>query len=190
LKKRIGFGQVNKIKKKQAVIYIISNLEGRIKIVKLINGKLRTPRSGHQFNENAIKVLNERHSLCLPIYDIDSTRLIDNYWFAGFSDADGSFQIKTLKRKERKLGYEVRLNYQIDQKGDGILALIKEEFGGYLGFRKSQNTFYWGSINFSSAYKLIKNSASSHLMSSKYINYLKWRKVYCMIQEKSHLTTQ
>jgi len=42
LKQHIGYGQVKKIKNKQAVIYIISNLEGRIKIAKLINGKLRT----------------------------------------------------------------------------------------------------------------------------------------------------
>ena len=42
VKERIGFGSVKKVKDKNAYLYIISNKEGIIKVINLINGKLRT----------------------------------------------------------------------------------------------------------------------------------------------------
>ncbi len=46
----------------------------------------------------------------------------------------------------------------------------------------------YGSTSFGSAKKVIKYFDTFHLQSSKYINYLKWRKAYILIQNKSHLT--
>jgi len=68
------------------------------------------------------------------------------------------------------------------------LDQIKEEFSGYLGYRKTQDTFYFGTTSFSSAEKVINYFDHYHLLSSKYVNYLKWRKVYRMIQNREHLT--
>jgi hypothetical protein len=42
IKSRIGFGQVKKVKDKKAYLYIISNKDGILKAINLINGKLRT----------------------------------------------------------------------------------------------------------------------------------------------------
>jgi len=113
---------------------------------------------------------------------------MDNHWLSGFSDADASFQIKILKRKERKFDYEIRLKYQLDQKTNFILAQVKELFGGFLGHRKKQDTYYFGTTSFDSAKKVINYFDKFHLLSSKYINFFKWRKTYRMIQRKEHLT--
>jgi len=83
---------------------------------------------------------------------------------------------------------EVRLNFQIDQKKREILDLIKNHLGGNVGHRKSQDTYYYGSTSFGSARNVIKYFDHFHLLSSKYINYLKWRKVYILIQNRDHLT--
>nr|YP_009517193.1 LAGLIDADG homing endonuclease [Blastosporella zonata]AYE93114.1 LAGLIDADG homing endonuclease [Blastosporella zonata] len=107
-----------------------------------------------------------------------------NHWLAGFSDADASFQIKTLNRNNK---VEIRLNFQIDQKKDKILLLIKDLFGGNIGYRKSQDTYYYGSTSFGSAKKVINYFDYFHLLSSKHINYLKWRKAYLIIQDRDHL---
>ena len=80
------------------------------------------------------------------------------------------------------------MNYQIDQKNKFVLEQVKEVFGGSIGYRKTQDTFYYGSVNFGSAKKVINYFDHFNLLSSKYVNYLKWRKVYRLIQKKEHLT--
>jgi hypothetical protein len=50
---------------------------------------------------------------------------------------------------------------------------MKEVFGGNIGFRKNQDTYYYGSTSFGSAKKVIKYFDNYHLQSSKYRNYLK-----------------
>jgi len=100
--------------------------------------------------------------------------------------SDASFQIKILTRKHRKP--EVRLNFQIDQKNNDLLILIKNFLGGNIGHRKSKNTYYFGSTSFTSARNVIKYFDQFPLLSSKHVNYLKWRKAYILIQNKDHLT--
>jgi hypothetical protein len=41
---KLGIGNIYKIKGKNAYIYTIGNLQGLIKLVNIINGKMRTPK--------------------------------------------------------------------------------------------------------------------------------------------------
>lgn len=109
---------------------------------------------------------------------------LDNLWLAGFSDADSSFQIKLICRNNRT---EVRLNFQVDQKKKDLLVLIQKLLGGNIGYRSDTDTYYYGSTSFGSARKTINYFDKHHLLSSKYINYIKWRKAYIIIQNKNHL---
>ena len=68
------------------------------------------------------------------------------------------------------------------------MLLIKEFFGGNIGYRSSQDTYYYGSTSYGSAKKVINYFDHFHLQSSKHISYLKWRKVYLLILNKEHLT--
>lgn len=184
IKEIIGFGHINKVKDKKAYLYIISNKDGIIKAVNLINGKLRTRNKFNQVTNNILahtKYLQENIE-----FKINDSYDFNNHWIAGFSDADASFQIKIINR-ENRLKPEIRLNFQIDQKDNNVLLLIKEVFGGNIGYRKSQDTYYYGSTSFASAKRVINYFDHFNLQSSKHINYLKWRKVYIMIQEKKHL---
>jgi len=76
-----------------------------------------------------------------------------------------------INRNNHKI--EARLNFQIDQKKDIILVLIKNYLGGNIGYRSSQDTYYYGSTSFGSAKKVINYFDKFHLLSSKHINYLK-----------------
>jgi hypothetical protein len=185
IKKIIGFGHVNKVKDKNAYLYIISNKDGIIKTINLINGKLRTFNKFNQVINNILansKYLEENIE-----FKINDSNDFNNHWIAGFSDADASFQIKIINR-DNKPRAEIRLNFQIDQKDNNVLLLIKEIFGGNIGYRESQDTYYYGSTSFGSAKKVIRYFDNFHLQSRKYNNYLKWRKAYIIIQKKYHLT--
>ena len=110
---------------------------------------------------------------------------LKNHWLAGFSEADTSFQIKIFHRNNK---VEVRLNFQIDQKNKDVLLLIKDFLGGNIGYRKSQDLYFYGSTSFGSAKNVINYFDKYHLLSSKHVNYLKWRKAYLIIQNKDYLT--
>lgn len=113
IKKRLGYGKVRQVKDKRAVVYAANKL-GTLKIAELINGKLRTEKKIDKFNL-LLEWVNKHRAVLLIPQEKDTSKLTDSYWLAGFTDADGSFQIKTLNRKERKLGFEIRLSYQVDQ---------------------------------------------------------------------------
>jgi len=65
--------------------------------------------------------------------------------------------------------------------------LIQKHFGGSVGYRKSTDSYYYGSVSFESALKVVNYFDKYHLLSSKYLNYLKWRKAYYIISRKEHL---
>ena len=155
------------------------------KVIKLINGKIRTENKFNQINNNILN--NEKYtefsqSLNLKL-NLDND--FKNHWLAGFSDANASFQIKLVKRNNNKT--EIGLNFQIDQKKNDILLLIKNFLGGNIGYSKVQDTYNYGSNSFGSAKNVINYFDQFHLLSTKHINYLKWRKAYIIIQNRDHL---
>lgn len=185
LKRRIGDGNVKKVKDKNAYLLIIASFKGLEKVVNLINNKIRSDSKLDQINNN---ILNHKRFTELKeniiIKPNISKDLMNNHWLAGFSDSDASFQIKLINRKDRT---EVRLNYQIDQKKVDLLLLIKDYIGGNIGYRKSQDTYYYGSTSFGSAKNVINYFNKFQMLSNKHVNYLKWRKAYLIIQDKYHL---
>jgi len=170
IKERLGYGSVKKVKGKNAYILVVANKEGILRVLNLINGKLR---SKHRFDQVINNILsNNKYKEFISDFTMNNSNEFDNHWFAGFSDADGSFQVKIIHRSTRKIP-EIRLNFQIDQKNDSLLKFIKDHIGGNIGYRKSQDTYYYGSTSFGSARKIIRYFDKFHLQSRKYISYLK-----------------
>uniref|UniRef100_UPI002A8299D3 LAGLIDADG endonuclease n=1 Tax=Saccharomycopsis fibuligera TaxID=4944 RepID=UPI002A8299D3 len=187
MKKRMGAGVVRVVKDKNALVYI-SNKQGAITIAKLINGNIRTLDKLESFNKTLERINLELDNPMMS----QKTRLSEitnSYWLTGFTDADGSFQMKTIDRKDRNL-QEVRLNFQMDQKKKYILEKIQEELGGNMGYRNKQDTYYYGSTSFGNARKIIKYFDKYPLLSTKYTNFIYWRKVYMLIYNKKHLTVK
>lgn len=184
IKERLGFGSTRKVKNQNATLLIIAAKKGIEKILILINGKIRTENKFNQVNKNILKHNNFIELANTINFKRNLDENLKNHWLAGFTDADGSFQIKTIDRNKKM---EIRLNYQIDQKKEDLLILIKRFLGGNIGYRNNLDTYYYGSTSFGSAKKVINYFDHYHLLSSKHINYLKWRKAYILIQNKEHL---
>ena len=183
IKGKIGYGNIYKVKNKKAIILVIASQAGIIKVLQLIKDKIRSQKKIDQINNN---ILFHAYFNEWVKFSLNNEINLNNHWLAGFSDADASFQIKIINRNNRT---EVRLAFQIDQKNKELLILIQQYLGGNIGYRKSQDTYYYSSTSFGSAKNVIKYFDQFHLLSTKYINYLKWRKAYIIIQKKEHLTT-
>ena len=185
LKEKLGNCNVKKVKDKNAYLLIVSKKEGILNMLNLINGKLR---SENRFNQVINNILNNDRYKGINIhFTMNLTDDFNNHWLAGFSDADASFQVKIINRNTRKKP-EIRLNYQIDQKNNILLTKIKNYLGGNIGYRKSQDTYYYGSTSFGSARKVIEYFNRFNLQSREHVSYLRWRNVYLLIQDREHLT--
>lgn len=170
IREQIGHGIVRKVKDKNAALIIVASKKGIERVINLINNKFRTNSKFDQITNNILsspKYLEYSKTIALGL---NASNDLENHWLAGFSDADASFQIKLINRNNKT---EVRLNYQIDQKKDDLLILVKRVFGGNIGYRKTQDTYYYGSTSYGSAKKVINYFDHYHMLSTKHINYLK-----------------
>lgn len=188
IKKRVGFGRVKKVKNQ--FILEIDAIKGLEKVINLINGKIRRENKLNQIINNILNQDNYVEFRKKISLHCNSTKDFKNHWLAGFSDGEADFQIKELNWSKKE---EVRLNFQIDQK-DSILLLIKDFLGGNLSYypfkespRAETPVYKYNSSSYASAKNVINYFDYFHLLSSKQINYLKWRKAYLIIQKRDHL---
>lgn len=182
IKKRVGYGNVYKIKDKKAVRYICKNKAGLSIILSLINGKLL---SNYKY-EQLIKHNYSEHfyiSILPPLKNLS----LDNYWLAGFTQADGCFHISVVKSKTHNTGYSVRLEYSIKQNDKLPLELLYKELEMGNLSQYHSNIWCYKSSGFKTAFSLINYFDKYNLFAGKYISYLKFRKVYIMITEGKHL---
>ena len=182
IKKRIGYGNIYKIKDKKAVRYICKKETGLIIILKLINGKLLS-----NFKYDELIKHNYSENFNLPILPPLKKLSLNNHWLAGFTQADGCFHISVVKSKSHNTGYSVRLEYSLKQNDKLPLDLLykilqkgnlSEDFTGIWCYK---------STGFQTAFALINYFDRFHLFSAKYTSYLKFRKVYINITEGKHL---
>jgi hypothetical protein len=179
IKGKIGFGNVKQTNDKNTYLYIVSNKNGLLKILNLIDSKLRT---NEKFNQVANYIV--AYVKYPKEFKINNSKDFHNHWLAGFSDAHGNFQIKIINKVARP---EIRLDFQMNQKDQNVLFWLKDLFGGNIAYIKNKDTYSYSSASYGSARKVISYFEDFHLQSSKYNNYFKWRKTYTIIQNRKHL---
>uniref|UniRef100_UPI00257B0C6B hypothetical protein n=1 Tax=Heterobasidion abietinum TaxID=207833 RepID=UPI00257B0C6B len=182
IKKSIGYGNVYKIKNKKAVRYICTNTIGLSLILSLINGKICSNLKYDQLIKH-----NYSSHFNIVILPPLKTLSLDNYWLAGFTQADGCFHISVAKSKTHKTGYSVRLEYSLKQNDNLPLKLLYDTLK--MGNLSQYTTAVWcyKSTGFKTALNLINYFDKFNLFAGKYKSYLKFRKVYIMITEGKHL---
>lgn len=182
IKKRIGYGSVLFFKKNNYVRYVLRHSAGLKKVLSLVNGKFL---GKNQIDQLIKHKYSEYYNISiLPKANFD---ICENHWLAGFSDAEGSFGIFINKSKTYKSGYNITLPFRIKQKNPELLTLIKTQFGGNV-YQFNDGLFSYSSISFKIAYRFANYFDKFHLLNaSKWINFIKWRKAYRIVQRKEHL---
>ncbi len=185
IKKEIGYGNIYKIKNKKAVRYICKNKKGLYIILTLINGKLVSNCKYKQLIKNNY---NEEFNIVIlpPLMTLN----LNNYWLAGFTQADGCFHISITKSKTHKVGYSVKLEYSLKQNDVLPLKLLYNNLKKGNLSQCSSGIWCYKSSGYKTAFELINYFDKFNLFAGKYIDYLKFRKVYIMITEGKHLEDQ
>jgi LAGLIDADG endonuclease len=187
VKKIIGYGTVRKEKKSFVARYRCTDRAGLIIIADFIRNKLKHDIKIEQFNKRLVSRLKLTQHAC-DVTTYTPSNLFQNHWLAGFIQGDGSLAINLYKRKHRT-SYEMQIIINICQKKPKLLELIKQAFGGSLGYRKSQDTYYYTSNSFTNAVKLIQYLDRFQLMGNKLSQYWLWRTASLLFQKKTHLSS-
>lgn len=140
----IGQGSLHRKKGVKAYVLSINNLKGWMKVVELINGKMRTPKIAAL--HRLITYLNYTHDYQIPLLPVDNSPIKDNSWLAGFTEADGSFYIRATEKPLR-----IAPTYYLEQKlipgplvggGGGLIDQgIPSAFGNQEVMEKIANYF-------------------------------------------------
>ena len=170
-----------------------------LKIINIINGRMRTPKI--EALHRAIAWINENDNCFIFFLGLDCSALDSNSWLAGFSDADANFNITISERKKNKairtnvqtsFRIEVKQNYSRDvsvyQGGASffsIMTKITEFFtvNLYTRTRSRDNKYFYSFIAIAHNRKsqdLVREYFDRFpLYSSKYLAYKDW----CRVQD-------
>jgi len=184
--------------------YIIGDIKGIMLIINKISNKLRTPKN-ITFNK-LIDFMNTKYNFSFKPSTLDKSNLLDNYWFSGFTEADGCFYIKIVEskpkseRRKRSISENISLKFRLDQRlydkpTSSTMLFIMEEIAKCLSSSLDKHKTSKGdeilSITVTSIdkIKIIVNYFNKYsLLGTKYIDYTDWEKVYYMMINKEHLT--
>ncbi len=183
IKKCLGYGEVSQERVRLSVRYRCTNSAGLHKIARLIQYKLKHDNKIQQFNTRLAPLLKEKPDSKTTFTQHD---LLNNHWCAGFIQGDGSLTLILSHQKNKS--FKPTMSIQISQKKPDLLTLIQRTFGGNVGYRKKQDTYYYISNSFTNAAKFIKYLDAYQLVGSKLTQYWIWRKAYLLYQDGRHLT--
>jgi len=181
------------IHKENTVIYTVSCFEGLNIIIDVLNGRLRTPKI-YQL-KLLLDYLKNNKNIIHEIKPIDESPLEGNSWFAGFTDADGSFDIRYAEYPTKCI---ISARYRIEQKMiekitnedykyilEKVAVLLKTNLSVYN--KKDGRSYYIICvINQTSLKEILKYFEKHPLLSIKYLDYMDWKKVVDLILIKEH----
>lgn len=198
----IGHGSIQKYEDRGACVLVINNAQGIQAVVNFINGKMRTPKV--EALHRLIAFLNIQSSeQPIPLLGIDESCLSSNAWFAGFVEGNGYFcvSIPFSSLEGGKGVVTPRLN--VEQKGirtstgesnEGFMQKMAQTFEGSLTHRDRgaiKGSSYVVTIaKRSSILLVIQYFSLFPLFSTKRLNYLDWKAVAEMVQNREHLTPE
>lgn len=191
IQSKINHGSISRKKGVNAYVLTINNFEGLILIANLINGYMRTPKINALYK--LIDWLNNRFDLDIEKKAKDISNIDSNSWLAGFIDAGGHFSVRaTTVSKYPKIECKFELvqrqndhnneNYYefLNLIGIFFLTTVKE-----IRVDQPKPEYRVRTTSLKGNLILINYMENYPLFSSKYLNYLDWRKVLVFFENKN-----
>nr|YP_009054683.1 hypothetical LAGLIDADG homing endonuclease [Ourococcus multisporus]AIK29171.1 hypothetical LAGLIDADG homing endonuclease [Ourococcus multisporus] len=191
--------------KENAIVWTITAKADLLKIVTLINGKIRSPKL-YQFNLLIDYVNKIFPSVQLIKHPVDCSSFFENYWLAGFIDANGNFKIRYTKgsvnlQTGRKTKQRIALSFTIEQHKNHLITNssfepfmknIADFFTVNLRTSKHSKVEYWlvevSSLSFMQI--LVKYLSVYPLLTTKRNNYSDFSKAFHIILANQHQTPE
>lgn len=183
------------VRKSNSIELRFSAIKTLQKIINIINGKFRTPKLDQL--HKLIDWMNKNNlGINISKLPLDNSPLHNNSWLSGFIDADGSFYIRySLKQINCKFSLEQRMIYPKTQENYNlILNQICSFLNVTLFIRnrlKYKESYYIIRVENQHSIKILIDYLNNYsLLSSKYLDFLDWKKAFIEILNKHHFTNE
>lgn len=194
IQKFLGHGSINKVSNSNCYILTISNHNGIMKLIEILNGKMRTPKYYQLIN--LIEYMNKKNpnTKILP-KGFDTSTINSNSWLTGFIEADGSFQIRTSFSSKYP---RIAISFEITQTCNTHYGYSMKDIMKNISVFLKTNLEEIRSNTKSPQYRvrtksILTNKVIIHYLStfplkgSKYLNYKDWNKVFTLFLTNSHM---
>lgn len=172
MQKLFSCGRIYKIKDKKAFDWMISKKSDVVRLLNLINGYLRTEYKLAQIHQNMIGLIDSNYQ-----QKPDISNLLESWWLAGFTEAEGCFYVHILDPRKHRSSFEIRMHYKFGLKDNTILYQLKELFGSSVykrthslnstGGQSIKISYYWSSTSYKAAQKVVLYFNNRNLLGSK-----------------------
>ena len=196
IQKELSAGSLCRKKGVDAYILTINSNEGILKIISLINGKMRTPKI-HSLNA-LIDFLNKTKQADIEKHSVSLEPLDSNPWLSGFIEADASFQVRTtLSGKYPK--YECKL--EISQRRQDHKGYDNLEFLTYIAEFLETEVKKIRSDKPKAEYRVRTTNSKGNIIAknyllqfplfgTKHLDFLDWMEVVDIFDRKQHNTNE
>lgn len=190
LQKRLNCGSIHKIKGRRAYTLNINDGKGISLLVSLLNGNMHTPKilKLHELidwlNMKNPQALLQKLPICqLPIGE--------TAWFAGFAEAEASFQVR---HKKEKSFVRLECRFELAQsRRDGATQLFMTHLAKFLAVnlvhtRENQThpQFRVRTSSLTSNALVVEYFRRFPLFGTKHLDFMDWARVYALFVTKKH----
>jgi hypothetical protein len=170
--------------------FIVEDLQSLIILAHLFNGNLVLI---HRINQLSkwLEFMNSRRPQSLIELRAQPNQIsLKDSWLAGFTDAEGCFNVGITKNTRYTSGHVIKLRYLLDQKDEVVLQHIRDLFDfGKVTLRKETDSCYRYSVTGFERVKAIREYFLLFpLYTKKQLSLEKWILVHNMVLNKEHLT--
>jgi hypothetical protein len=201
IQKMLGFGTVKQYKSGSTVFhrYVVSDFTGILMLCHIFNGNLCLCHRITQLSQWIIDLNIKLSSPSSRIFGVTSLIVFINTpflptlkdaWLSGFTDAEGSFNVKIGKLNG--IPSKVGLRFMLDQKNaEAFLRYIKTLFGaGNVTKRGSTDVYRYLCQAIVGIGSVIKYYRSFPLKTIKASSFDNWCEIYKIIINKEHLSPE
>jgi len=189
IKKLVGYGQVNgPYENKNGSTYYryrVGNLKGTRCLIEIFNGNLVLKKTQERF----IKYLemyntNLPKEKQIPLNTNNFLPTLEDAWFSGFTDAEGSFSGTFTRDKPSGEYVRASIRFSIVQKGENeIFQHLKAVFGGSVQFKKTTEISRLSLTSVKDRNRIIRYLSKYPLHSDKTVPFTRFKKLHVRLTD-------
>lgn len=172
------------------VVWIITKKDQILAVCSDINGFFRTPKI-HDFSKLIDFIKSQDPSISFEVLPLDESPIGSNAWLSGFFDADGNLTLNISERKNGRKRVQILFRIEVKSTLAPICNIIAKflNLGIYHRVREGKyHSILICTTSVNANAKVVDYFEKFPLFSSKYLNYLSWKKIHEMQEKKLHLT--